>query len=246
MHFAITDDMTSDRERLKEAILSGCAGQNISADCSLYESGEAFLADFKPGYYDAVFLDIIMPGKSGIEVAKQIRAMGHELPLIFTTTEKDFALDGYEVHAMDYLIKPIQADKVFWCLQQLKRYQSVPSHIEVRAVLGRGVSVPQPVALDDIFYGEYEKHSVCLHTASGIVRTTLSFGELEELLPKSGRFLTCNRGILVNLSQVGRVEQESLLLSNGERLPISRRRHREILEAFAAYTFEQTRKGGWR
>ncbi|MDE7244781.1 MAG: LytTR family DNA-binding domain-containing protein, partial [Oscillospiraceae bacterium] len=129
MHLILVEDLDMDRERLAELIRSDCALRRENVDLSFYAGGEEFLAQYRPQSCDGIFLDILLGGVSGIKVAERVREQEPRLPVIFTTTEPDFALDGFSVHAMDYLLKPLSQEKVSWCLEQLREYLAVPSSI---------------------------------------------------------------------------------------------------------------------
>lgn len=245
MHFIIVDDFSSDQKKLKELIEKDCAAHELPADFSLFESGEAFLEQYRPGFCEALFLDIMMNKMSGIDTAKAVRKTDERLPIIFTTTEPDFALDGFAVHAMDYLLKPISQKSVSWCLGQLREYLAAPAFIELRAADGRGHSKQCKVAPDDILSAQYQNRNLFVNTSSGVIRTTLSFQEFLSLLPQTGRFYVCGRGVLVNFSQAERIEDGVIRMKNGEMLPFSRRKLAEVQKAYADYQFICNRKGGW-
>lgn len=245
MHFVIVDDLSSDQKRLKKLIKQDCSAHGITADFSLFESGEAFLEKYRSGFCDALFLDIMLGGISGIATAKAVRQNEPNLPIIFTTTEPDFALDGFSLHAMDYLVKPLVPGKVAWCLEQLREHLSVPSFITLRIIDGPSHAVQRTIQLNEIQYGQYQNRSLSISTLSGDIRTTLSFQEFLSLLPQTGRFYVCGRGVMVNLSQVERIEDGVILLQNGERILFSRRNTAEVRKAFAAYQFACCRKGRW-
>lgn len=245
MHIIIVDDFISDQNRLRETILSDCAENRESVDFSCYDSGEDFLASYRPGSCDALFLDIVMGALSGIDAAKKIRERESRLPIIFTTTEPGFALDSYAVHAMDYLLKPVQPKKVSWCLSQLREYLAVPACVELRTVDAAGHSSLRKFPLDEIVCVQSRNHSLILRTAAGECRSTLTFQELQKLLPQTGRFFVCGRGVMVNLSHVETVENGALVLKTGERLAFTRRRQAEVESAVSAYLFSLARKGGW-
>lgn len=246
MHLVIVEDLDIDREKLAGLIRQDRVNHKEPIDLSFYRSGEEFLAAYRKGGCDGIFLDILMSGISGIETAKKIREKEPRLPIIFTTTEPDFALDGFSVHAMDYLLKPLSAEKVSWCLNELREYLAAPAFLSVLETSGWGHNTPVDIPLDEILYGQYRNHIMDIHTLSQVFCTRLSFRDFTTLLPKDGRFLICGRGLAVNLSQLLQVEDGVLLLKNGERLPFSRRRKAEVQKAFAEWIFSRSRKGGWR
>ncbi len=245
MHLIIVENLDTDREKLEALILHDCCHHGQKADFSFYKSGEAFLEGYKPGSCDCIFLDILMDGISGMEVAKRIRLAEPRLPIVFTTTEPDYALEGFSVHAMDYLVKPLSADRVAWCLKELREYLAVPSCISLMEILGWGHSSPVIIALDDILYGQHHNHSMDVHTVRGVCRARLSFRDFTALLPHTGRFYICGRGLVVNLSQVERIGDGTLLLKNGENIPFSRSHKSEVQHAFTQWSFACSRKGGW-
>jgi len=245
LYFIIVEDLASDRENLKELIQKDCEAGCLTVDFSCYGSGKTFLDHYHAGIGDALFLDILLDGISGIDVAKKVRETEPRLPIIFTTAEPDFALDGFAVHAMDYLIKPLVPSKVSWCLNELREYLTIPTFLILPETNGRGHSTPRTIALNDILYGECQNHSMLIHTAAGTVCARISFQEFNARLPHTGRFLVCGRGLVVNLSHVEQVKTGELLLKNGKTLSFSRSRTSEVREAFSSWLFANSRKGGW-
>ncbi len=245
MYFAIVDDLESDRNHLRDMIQEDCAAHQTEAEFLLYDSGEAFLADFRPGLCDAVFLDVLMDGISGIDTARKIREAERRLPVIIITTEPDFALDGFDAHVTDFLVKPLKQEKLAWCLQELRDYVAIPSYIEIRETAGQGSSLSKRVALDEILYARSDNHCVLIHTVSSDIRARTTFQEFTSLLPKTGSFYVCGRGLVVNFSMTCDVNGGNIHFKNGEEFPFSKRKQPDILQAFANYTFSRTRKGGW-
>ncbi len=245
MHLIIVEDLEIDREKLAELIRENCYQQGESVDLSFYPSGEAFLAHYRPKCCDGLFLDVLLDGLNGMEVAAKIRETDRYLPIIFTTRERDYAVDGYTVKATDFLVKPMDREKVARCMKQLREYLAEPSSISLLETSGRGHSAPVDVPLDFILYAQCFDHIIQVHTITGIYRTRSSFQELTAQLPHTGRFYVCGRGLVVNLSQVSRVLENTLLLKNGEELSFSRNRRREIQKAYADWSASKARKGGW-
>ena len=245
MHLIIVEDLSFDQEKLADLIRQDCAGHEESVDLSFYASGEDFLAHYRPKSCDGLFLDIVLGGLTGIEVARRVREKEPYLPIIFTTTERDYAVDGFAVRGTDYLIKPLDPAQVARCMERLREFLAVPSSISLWEPSGRGHSAPVEVALDDVLYGQYLDHVMTVHTCYGVYRTRSSFQDFTAQLPHTGRFYACGRGLVVNLSQVARVLDSELLLKNGDRLPFSRNRRRDIQQAYAEWAVTRTRKGGW-
>ncbi len=245
VHLIIVEDLELDRKQLVLLISEFYGADSQPLEFSFYDSGEDFLAHYQSGSCDALFLDILLSGISGIETARRVRKREPRLPIIFTTSEPDFALDGYTVHAMDYLVKPLKASRVSWCLRELKEYLAAPTRLTISQIDGPGHSHTIALPMDDIYYGQYYAHNIELHTSAGLVLTRLPFQDFAALLPHSGRFHVCGRNLVVNFSYVERVADGELIMKNGERLPFSRSRQAEVQNAFSSWLFSRSRKGGW-
>ena len=246
MHFAIVEDTESDRKALHELILANCSRHGETAEFSFYPSGEAFLDAFHPGLFSAVFMDIMLDreGKNGMETAKELRKTALRLPIIFTTTEPDFSLEGYEVHPLDYLLKPVDPAKLDWCLQELRELWAVPLSFEFPESSGQGTaSSPRRVVLDDFCYAEKSGHWLLIHTTDDVFQTRLSLAELTALLPSTSRFFIAGKGLLLNFSQVKSIGKDGLvLLKDDTEVYCSRRKTKEVLEAYSSYLFDAIRR----
>lgn len=245
MHLIIVEDVSFDQEKLADLIRQDCAVHEEGVDLSFYASGEDFLACYRPKSCDGLFLDIVLGGLTGIEVARRVRETEPYLPVIFTTTERDYAVEGFAVRGTDYLIKPLDRPQVARCMERLREFLAVPSSISFLEPSGRGHSAPVEVAMDDILYGQYLDHVMTVYTRSGAYRTRQSFQDFTARLPHTGRFCVCGRGLVVNLSYVERVLDSELLLKNGDRLSFSRNRRQDIRRAYGEWTVTRSRKGGW-
>ena len=190
MHFAIVEDLAMDQEHLIRLIQENFKKYNETADFDCYESGEDFLEHFRPGLYHAVFMDIMLnkAGLNGIETSEKLRSIAERIPLIFITSERDYSLQGYRVHPLDYLLKPIDADSLSWCLNEIRTFLAEPAYIEIQASLGQGQTSLKRIFLDDFLYAETQNHRLIIHTLKEDISARLSFAELLALLPKSGRF----------------------------------------------------------
>ena len=246
MHFAIVEDLKIDQNHLIHLIQENLEKHGETACFDCYESGEAFLEAFRPGLFNAVFMDIMLDrnGRNGIDTALELRKSAQRLPIVFTTSERDYSLQGYRVHPLDYLLKPVDANALSWCLDEIRTFLAEPAYIEIQAALGQGQTSAKRIFLDDFLYAETQNHRLIIHTLKEDISARLSFAELLALLPKSGRFYMSGRGLLLNFSQVGNFQEDGTIhLKNGECIFCSRRKKKETKEAFVAYLFDSLRKG---
>ncbi|MCD8231817.1 MAG: LytTR family DNA-binding domain-containing protein [Clostridiales bacterium] len=245
MYFAIVEDQKSDRDHLISLIEEYCAQKREIITFSSYENGESFLSDFYPGRFSAIFLDILMDGSSGIETARKVREQDAHISIIFTTTEPAFALDSYDVHALDYLVKPVTAEKLSWCLKNLTDTAAIPLYIKIKGSGAVGIPAStRLLPLEDILYAESIHNGVLVHTSDGDIRTSYTFTEFLRLLPETGQFFECGRGLMVNFKHVENIlENGQIFLCKDIIVYCSRRKTKETLAAYAEYQFSQIRRG---
>lgn len=241
----IVEDLEMDRRKLAELIRADCASREELADLSFFASGEEFLARYRPRACDGLFLDILLDGLNGVQVAEKVRETEPRLPIIFTTQERDYAVEGFAVDATDYLVKPIDSAKIRRCMDRLREFLARPSSIPLLETSAWGHADPVDVPFDDILYAQYANHIMDVHTTLGVFCTRQSFQDFTAQLPRTGRFCVCGRGLVINLSQIAQIRDGALVLKNGEALSIPLRRKKEIQRAHTDWLFTRSRKGGW-
>lgn len=203
-----------------------------------FSSGEAFLSHWTTGLYDLVVLDIFMGNLTGVDVARKIRETDSNVRLVFCTTSNEFASESYEVSACYYLHKPYTEANVKSMLDRLNL-----AELE----LTRSLSLPdgQTVILRDIIYADYTSHRMIFHCKKcGEIASRLSFAEIEPKLCAYPYFYSPSRGIIVNFYEVSAQKDDTFIMSDGAYLPISRRKAKDVTNAYSSFRFQQLRKGG--
>ena len=116
MHIAIVEDFVFDQKHLIDLIQKNFEEHGEMADFTCYESGEAFLKAFRPGLFNAVFMDIMLAknGLNGIETAEKLRTVAARIPLIFVSNERDYSLEGYLSHPALWLRSALSG-RNYWC-----------------------------------------------------------------------------------------------------------------------------------
>ncbi len=231
MRIAIVEDKAEDQETLRELFSREARAREWAYTVETYPSGESFLA--AGGKFDIVFLDVVMGGIDGLETARRYRSGGGKAQVVFVTVEVDFAVEGYEVEAAAFLVKPAEEERFHQVLDRLAR--------KLKPDVLLDFSPDMELSAGAILYVAASDHCLKVHTAVRDCFPDLSMGELRSRLPEDGRFVECSRGILVNLDHVSRIEAKAILMDDGARLPVSRRRRQALVDAMADRKFNDVR-----
>ena len=176
--------------------------------------------------YDIIFLDIKMPDMNGLSVAKEIRKLDEKVVIIFVTNLVQYAIKGYEVNAMDYMVKPVSYSGFFLRLQ--KALALIKSNTSKYILLNLPYSVMR-IPVSSIYYIEVRGHTLFFETERGLIETRGALGEYESRLKDCG-FMRCSRFTLINMRRIDRVSEKSVYI-NDKTIPISKVRNKEFLDA---------------
>ena len=238
MRIAIVDDLADERALLKGRLEKALARRSVQAEFLEYESGEAFLRAANAQRFAAVFLDIYMPGINGVDTAKALRAMDSECLLIFTTTSADHALEGFQVRAMHYLVKPFTQEDVYRLTDEiLARIPQPDKYMDIK-VSGDDVRLPYR----NIVYAEHFSHMIHIHTpARKALITRMPFKDFAAPLREDTRFFICGRGAIANLEHAADFEDAAFLMDEGSRVLISREQTKAARQAFMEFLLQRGR-----
>lgn len=193
-----------------------------------FPEATGFIEDYRP-IYDLVLMDIEMPTMNGMDAARRLREVDGEVVLIFVTNAAQYAATGYEVDALDYLVKPYQFPEFERKLRRAVRLCRQDSEAVVVKQHGGTVRV----LLRDVAYIEVRGHSLLLRTEDGVVRGKGTLQEMQERLGGRG-FLRCSKGFLVNQKHVRSVTGSTLTMTSGEQLAVGRAFKRSFMDELAA------------
>ena len=202
-------------------------GREVKIDC--YNSPQQFLDEFK-SQYDLVLLDIQMPGLSGIQVAEKIRQTDENIIIVFITEIAQYAIAGYKVRAMDYILKPVSFYDFSYMVDNA--FKIIKSR-EQKSIVVTSKQCLVKILISSIYFIEVQNHKLYIHTNSETYETWASLSSIESELPQE-MFSRINSGVTVNLNHVLSVNNDSVILPCGE-LPLSRRRKKEFCSNLARY-----------
>lgn len=208
-----------------------------------YSDPEKLYARMEEGEYaDIYILDILMPERSGIQLGRLIRSRSRESVLIYTTTSEDYALEAYQVFAGRYLVKPLEEAVFGEAMQYALAQTNLGSGQVFRIKTAEGVLA---VVYSGILYVECRARSLFLYTKDGncirsIVLRRPFEEELEELLDSWG-FIQIHKSFVVNMEHILRYNQNSIVMVNGQTLPVSRNKARQVKRKYMGFMTDKYR-----
>lgn len=224
---AIVDDEKIIREQIRKLAMQ----QEAEVRADVYATGNELLASGRE--YDVVFLDIQMEGVNGIDTARELRRKAEDAVVVFVTANKEYVFDAFDVSAFHYLLKPVEEKKfteVFEraALESEKRNMRKNEQLFIRT-RDRGITLDTK----DILYVESRGKKVEIHTMKESLEIYGSMNELEIQLGSS--FFRCHRGYLVNMAHIGEYDSESILLTDGKTVYMSKEKYRFFVKAYMRY-----------
>lgn len=214
---SIIDDNLADTKYVSDLVNHWADAARHEAHIFTFPSAEAFLFQYEEEKdFDILLLDIEMGEINGVDLAKKVRLENDAVQIVFITGYPDFIAQGYEVAALHYLMKLVTEEKL---REVLYRAAANLEKSERRLCVTYDRST-ELVPFSQILYVEAQKQYVLIHTFCETYRMKQSFGKVLEELDEF--FYKCQRSFAVNLSHVKRIQSNSVLLKNGEEIPISR------------------------
>lgn len=232
LKIALVDDNTDFLLLLRKKVHAFFDGRNVLCEVRLFPNPEVFYFDLEEGFhYDICFLDIEMPQMNGLELAKKIRATAQTTYLVFTTSYLQYAVEGYEVKAFSYIPKNLLEEKLeatllgIFCELQKKdeKYYFVETNSRFERIEYKEI----------IYVYKNNKNAVfVLNDREVPVRKTLQ--EVYDQLD-SDEFLCIERGYIVNIEHIIKLESKEITLRNGKKLQIGRTHIRDVKETIHGY-----------
>ena len=229
--FAIVDDSRYDQEILRKHLQSFMNEKGYRMECEIFDDPVKFLNNYKK-VYDIVFMDVEMPLINGISASQQLRQVDPDVTLIFVTNFAQYAINGYEVAAADYIVKPIQKDAFQHKMERALKY--VEENKKKNYILLKTEKGLRKFRIDEISYIEVLAHYLYFHIGKDTFKIR---GTLKEIMTDkkfSDHFFQINKAYYVNLSHVLAVDGLNIQVDN-DVLLMSRLKKNSFLENLALH-----------
>lgn len=229
LSIAVCDDEVIACCNLERKIKEILDDKKIPCIIRQFSSGQELLQSVEN--FDIIFLDIIMCGLDGMKTAQMFRKRAFDKILIFVSSSREYVFDAYDVEAFYYLLKPIDDRKLERVLERAVRKMENSSQ---EFMIVSKERQKRKLYLDEIYYFEIKGRVVELHAAEGIFAYYEQIGILENRLREKG-FFRCHKSYLVNLKYVEGYSRQEIILENGERIMIAKRRYEEFCQEILKY-----------
>ena len=240
MRFAIVDDLGTERTLLKERLARQLRQRGTEVELLEFDSGEAFLAAEEAQRFTAAFLDIYMDGLSGMEAAKELRKTDADCLLVFTTTSTDHALEGFQVRAFHYLVKPFSEAELSGLLDEMLAKLPRPEPVLTVKVDGSDIHL----RYRDIISAEHFAHIINIRTTAGkTLAMRQSFKAFTEPLKKDPRFFVCGRGTIINMENAADFQDAAFCMTDGSQVYVSQELLKAARQAFMEFLLQRGRVG---
>ena len=229
IRIAIVEDETLFVEQLQNYIRRYQEESGREIRISVFADGEDITENYN-GEYDIILMDIQMRFMDGMTAAEKIRELDQEVIIMFITNMVQYAVRGYQVDAMDYVVKPVEyfafSQKLDKAIGRLQKKTQITITIPTEHGL-------QKMPVSDVYYIESRGHNAIYRTVRGEFVARAALKELEDTLGEYG-FFRCGKGFLVNMKRVDGVIGNDCIVHE-EKIPISRIRKKEFMEQLIQY-----------
>lgn len=226
---AVCEDDAADMAILTGLLEESLKGLTVKPAIHTFASGEALLASFRPGVYDIIFLDMYLSGMDGMQTARALRQEDRDCHIVFISQSKAYALEGYRVSALHYLVKPVNQQDIEEVWLRCKKPVD-PSGKCITLLIDRR---PQDIPLSAIMYVEADNKRCRVHTTSEVYFTRIPIDQLAFML-EGLPFCRCHRSYIVNFDHVKRIEAD-FFMTNGDTVYIRRNECTLIRERYFEY-----------
>lgn len=239
LQIAVCDDNIDELSNMVQLLDLYRTSKNFSCEYAVFPNGFELVSALEKGkQFDIYCLDIIMPGFMGIDVAKEIRRYNKTAPILFFTSSPEFALESYSVKAINYILKPISKEKLFFTFDEL--LDEIKEEKEEASVIVKSTEGIRKILISNLVFAEVIGRNVLYHLRSGkVIECTVAFSAVCDTLLKFTCFIKPHRSYLVNMQYVETIENHQITLQTLSYVPIAQGKAKEIKQQYLAYQMEE-------
>lgn len=237
IHIAICDDSKQERQILAALFKRYQELHATPLQIHIFQNGFSLLDAIDQGKrFDITILDILMPGENGIEIARNIRASGTDTEIIFLTSSPEYAVDSYEVKAQNYLLKPVTEEKFFASIDSI--LAELDEKDTARFIIYTTEKQYSRIRVSSLVYGEVTHRTITLHLADQtMISAVMTFTEFQDILKAYPDFIYPHRSYAVNMNYIQYVTKSDIILTDGQKIPLSRNNYTKISEQFLNFAY---------
>lgn len=239
MYLALCEDYKNDLDALCSLLDEWEAEHDANLRREAFQNAEDLLESARRERFTLYLLDVMMPGMDGIGAAHEIRSFDDAAEIVFLSSSPGFAYESYDVRALNYLLKPVEREKLFALLNRLRLQEQKNKEALTLKTNASFVRIPYT----EISYVEVIRKHVCFHLTDGTEQeVTGTLKDFEAELLGRPEFMRVHRSYIVNMLQVRRLSYDGLLTFRGEILPVPRAAYPQLQRAYMALLFERGEK----
>lgn len=237
IHIAICDDSKQERQILAALFKRYQELHATPFQIHIFQNGFSLLDAIDQGKrFDITILDILMPGENGIEIARNIRASGTDTEIIFLTSSPEYAVDSYEVKAQNYLLKPVTEEKFFASIDSI--LAELDEKDTASFIIYTTEKQYSRIRVSSLVYGEVTHRTITLHLADQtMISAVMTFTEFQDILKAYPDFIYPHRSYAVNMNYIQYVTKSDIILTDGQKIPLSRNNYTKISEQFLNFAY---------
>lgn len=237
IHIAICDDSKQERQILAALFKRYQELHATPLQIHIFQNGFSLLDAIDQGKrFDITILDILMPGENGIEISRNIRASGTDTEIIFLTSSPEYAVDSYEVKAQNYLLKPVTEEKFFASIDSI--LAELDEKDTASFIIYTTEKQYSRIRVSSLVYGEVTHRTITLHLADQtMISAVMTFTEFQDILKAYPDFIYPHRSYAVNMNYIQYVTKSDIILTDGQKIPLSRNNYTKISEQFLNFAY---------
>lgn len=236
MYLAVCDDKKEELEEVSSLLKAWQAERDTTLRCKSFQSAVELLESARQERFTLYLLDVMMPGMDGLETAREIRRFDDAAEILFLSTSPGFAYESYGVRALNYLLKPVEREKLFALLDRLRLQEEKTAE----ALTLKSGSTIVRVPYTHISYVEVIGKRVYFHLTDRSVREVAgALKDFEAELLHRPEFMRVHRSYIVNMLQVEELSSAGVRTFQRENLPVSRLTYAQLQKDYMALLFEQ-------